>query len=345
LLERSLVGEFSIGDDECATAGSDPLSERIEEGECRAEIDLHPTLVKGWIDEGEIESGVDGLLSGIPPDDSASGGEAEPINVALCTLDRAAVSVDEQDFGLWPECGRGDAENPGSAAEVDDSLGRFVSGKSRECLDQGLAARVELLRAEDAWSCFDLEFEGRLVDGFDPDRESRGRFDRGSRALVLFESHDACPRSIADNDRRLFELGREAFDRGNDAQRIRTGQQELASGFENSPGLLEVREGCRSALLQVDEGLSEALVREFARVGDDVKIAGNSCQIAISPGLNDGSADGRDREVGLEFTNDTLAQYAWVEGKGLGLSVSFVAHGRNIVESAKTGRFTDLLTT
>ena len=174
LLERRLVGERSVRDEQRAAAGFDPLAKRCEQRKGRAEIDLHAAPMEGRIHEREVEATLQRFFPRIPPGDLAALTEAEPLDIRSSTLDCTGVRVSEQDAGLGPEHRRRDAENARAAAEIDDSFGRLVSDEAGQGVEQELAAGVELLRAEDARAGFELKLDSLMVD----------RFDRGGKVGV-----------------------------------------------------------------------------------------------------------------------------------------------------------------
>jgi hypothetical protein len=187
--------------------------------------------MKGWVHEREIEAGVRRCFPRVPPDDLAAIAQTEIVYVQSSAFDRACVCVREQHSRFGPEFRRRDAEHACATAEVDDSLRRLVSHESREGFEQELTAGIELLRAENTGQGFELKLEALSADGFDRGEKSRGILRLGSRASVLLEANDAGTRAIGDDDRRLGELSREAFDGRNHTKRIGAGKEELALGL------------------------------------------------------------------------------------------------------------------
>jgi hypothetical protein len=123
--------------------------------------------MEGRIHEGEVESGIRRGFPRIPPDDFTALTQAEPLDIQSSAFDRPRVRVRKQDSRLGPERRGCDSKYARTAAEVDDSFGRFVPHESREGFEQELAAGVEFLCAEHAGQGFELELEAFSVNGFD----------------------------------------------------------------------------------------------------------------------------------------------------------------------------------
>jgi hypothetical protein len=173
--------------------------------------------MEGRVHEREIEAGLGRGLTGVPPDGATSITQSKALNVVGCTFDRARVRVRQQNTRLRPECCGCDTEHAGTTPEVNDSLGRFVAHETRQRFEQELASGIELLRAEDAGPCLDLEFEMLAVDGVDRGRKRGGFFKDRATARVFLESNHARPSTVGDDDGCLIELAGQTFDRGNDA--------------------------------------------------------------------------------------------------------------------------------
>jgi hypothetical protein len=217
------------------------------------------------------------------------------------------VTVHELDLGLRPDRSGREAQDSSPAAEIDDALWRLVPDITCQRLDQCLTACIQSFCAEDPGTGFDAEDEMLATDRFDGRLESRCFFGRGTRTGLLPESHDPRPRSIGDDDWFLVQLFGKAFHCGDHPERIRPCKEKLAFGLEDSPGVLKVEKGGGTTLLQVDQHLAETFVFDFARAGDDVQIGRFRAQVAVSPGLDDGSALGDDHQIGLELANLAVA--------------------------------------
>ena len=64
----------------------------------------------------------------------------------------------------------------------------------------------------------------------------------------------------------------------------------------------------------MDEDLGKAFVGEITGRTNDVQLVCLGGEVTIAPGLHDGPAPSKDRQVGLEFTNAALTQRARIEG-------------------------------
>jgi len=279
-----------------------------------------------WIDQREVEPGVQRGFSGIPPVDCTARRQTEAIDIGLSASNCAMIPVDESDLGVGPDRGGGDAQDSSPAAEVDDSLWRLVSGITCQCLDQGLATCIQSFCAEDAGTRFDAEVEMLAMDRFDARLEGRCVFGCGTRARLFLEANDPRLRSVGDNDGLLIELLGQTFDRRDDAEGIGSRKEKLAPGLEDPPAVHKIEKGRGTTLLQVDQYLLEAFVLDFASCGDDFQFRRLGTQISISPGLNNDSALRDHREIGLKLANFTVAQNAGIQGESFGSSVSLSGH-------------------
>jgi hypothetical protein len=162
--------------------------------------------MEGRIDEREIKTSVQRFFSCVPPGDLAAFVEAESLDIRSSTFDRSCVCVHEQYASLRPERRGSDAKNPRAATEIDDPFRRLVAHEARECVEQELATRIELLRTEDARAGCELELEALATNGLDRGEKCRGVFGLGSLAGIFLETRDAGAGSIGDDDGRLIEL-------------------------------------------------------------------------------------------------------------------------------------------
>jgi len=306
--------------------------ERVEERECRPEVDLRPATMEGWVDECEVEAGIRWRLAGVPPDDLAAIAQTELLYVQSRALDRAGVGVREENLRFRPEPRGCDSQNTRAASEIDEAFRRLVSHEAGKRLEQQLTACVELLRAEYTRQGFEFELEALSVDGFDGGEKSRRVLAFRSGASVLLEANDARPRTIDDDDRGLVELRRKSLDRRDNAERVGAGEEKLAVGLQDTPCLLKIGKRGGPALLKMDEDLREALVCEITGRIDDVQAARLGGEKTIPPRLYDGPTLSDHRQIGLEFADAALTECSGIEGEGLGSSITSTCHGGNIVE-------------